>query len=227
MSSVTDSGLTTLPPSNICSFMIVQFLLKETIKVITKLNIIQYLSPHEKTHHRYHLCKIDTYLEKFLKWRMYHGVRNKRQSIEGKKLCSLAQCSAFCFQVCLKMRNPFLKFSFVLGNKAARLFRNLPLWMHCKAGKYNRDLNTLISSLKSQNICYLKSNIYLTREHYILFSPLKKEKLNWCCYLCHPGPTKEERDNCFLNVNYSCPLQARFLKQSAISTLRAERKHLF
>lgn len=103
------------------SFIIVQFLLKETIKAITKLNIIPYLSPHEKNHDKYHLCKIDTYLEKFFKWRMYHGVWNKRQSIERKKLCSLAQCSSFCFQVCLKTRNPFLKFSFVLGNKAAYL----------------------------------------------------------------------------------------------------------
>lgn len=73
------------------------------------------------SHHKHHLCDTDTYLEKFFKWRMYHGVRNKRQSIEGKKLCSLAQCSSFCFQVCLKIRNPFLKLSFVLGNKAADL----------------------------------------------------------------------------------------------------------
>lgn len=138
-------------------FMIAEFLLKETIKIITKLNIIQYLLPHEKKHYKYHLCRTDTYLEKFFKWRMYHGVWNKRQSIEWKKLCSLAQCSSFCFQVSLKIRNPFLKFSFVLGNKVAYLSRKLALWTHCNAGKH-RGLNTL--DLKCQNICSLKSKIY-------------------------------------------------------------------
>lgn len=112
--------------------------IKGTIKVITKISIIQYLLLHEKNHHNYHFCNTDTYLEKFFKWRMYHGVWNKRQSIEREKLCRLAQCSSFCFQVCLKMRNPFLKFTFVLRNKAAYFFRKLPLWMHCKAGKYKQ-----------------------------------------------------------------------------------------
>lgn len=75
---------------------------------------------------------------------MHHRVGNERQSIEGKKLCSLAQCSSFCFKVCFKVENPFLKFSFVLGNKTAYLFWRLLFWMHCKAGRCKqrpKDIN--------------------------------------------------------------------------------------
>lgn len=59
-----------------------------------------------------------------------------------------------------------------------------------------------------------------------MFSPVIKENVNQCCCFSHPGPKKEETDNGFLHVNYSCLLQARLLKKNAIATLREEREHI-
>lgn len=94
--------------------------------------------PMGKKTTQHHVNELHTYLEKFFKWRMRHGVGNKRQSVEGKKLCSLAQGSSLCFQVCFKMRNSFLQFSFVLWRKTTYLFRRLPFWVHCEVCKYKQ-----------------------------------------------------------------------------------------
>lgn len=58
-----------------------------------------------------------THLEELFKWGVYHGVRNKRQSIEWEKLRGLAQRCPFGLQVGFKIRNPLIQVLFVLQRR--------------------------------------------------------------------------------------------------------------
>lgn len=67
------------------------------------------------------------YLEEFFKWRVYHGVGNKRQGIEREKLRGLAQGCPFGLQVGFEIRHPFIQFLFVLRGREAAHWRS-PAW---------------------------------------------------------------------------------------------------
>lgn len=58
-----------------------------------------------------------THLEELFKWGVYHGIGNKRQSIERKKLRSLAQRCPFGLQVGSEIRNPLIQVLFVLQRR--------------------------------------------------------------------------------------------------------------
>lgn len=107
---------------------------------------------------------------------MYHGVWNKRQSIERKKLCSLAQCSSFCFQVCLKTRNPFLKFSFVLGNKAAYLenYHSVCTVKLANTSKRTKYINIKFE-IKFEYLLSKKQHLFNQRVLYLVFTTQKRK----------------------------------------------------
>lgn len=58
-----------------------------------------------------------THLEELFKRGVYHGVGNKRQSVEREKLCGLAQCRPFGLQVGFEIRNPLIQVLFVLQRR--------------------------------------------------------------------------------------------------------------